>query len=167
MHAARFGSEGCVLRLISHGAGRYKKDKAGRMTASDLAIAAGHLHIAGIVSADPKWLDLMEIAAQVGLPLTRCSWRVGPGWKAPEAWAFMRGWENARMEHLVRSRRQDVVINHPCTLARTLESASSIAAPLQPPTIFVSFFFFSPRFLLDVLFDRDDDRAGWCCSTAW
>lgn len=66
MHAARFGSEGCVLRLISHGAGRYKKDKAGRMTASDLAIAAGHLHIAGIVSADPKWLDLMEIAAQVG-----------------------------------------------------------------------------------------------------
>lgn len=67
MHAARFGSEGCVLRLISHGAGRYKKDKAGRMTASDLAIAAGHLHIAGIVSADPKWLDLMEIAAQVGV----------------------------------------------------------------------------------------------------
>lgn len=65
MHAARFGSEGCVLRLLSHGAARYKKDKAGRMTASDLAIAAGHLHIAGIVSADPKWLDLMEIAAQV------------------------------------------------------------------------------------------------------
>eukprot|EP00903_Cladosiphon_okamuranus_P016933 g15609.t1 len=64
MHAARFGSEGCVLRLLSHGAARYKKDKAGRMTASDLAIAAGHLHIAGIVSADPKWLDLMEIAAQ-------------------------------------------------------------------------------------------------------
>lgn len=67
MHAARFGSEGCVLRLLSHGAARYKKDKAGRMTASDLAIAAGHLHIAGIVSADPKWLDLMEIAAQVCL----------------------------------------------------------------------------------------------------
>lgn len=65
MHAARFGSEGCVLRLLSHGAARYKKDKAGRMTASDLAIAAGHLHIAGIVSADPKWLDIMEIAAQV------------------------------------------------------------------------------------------------------
>lgn len=65
MHAARFGSEGCVLRLLSHGAARYKKDKAGRMTASDLAIAAGHLPIAGIVSADPKWLDLMEIAAQV------------------------------------------------------------------------------------------------------
>ena len=68
MHAARFGSEGCVLRLLSHGAARYKKDKAGRMTASDLAIAAGHLHIAGIVSADPKWLDLMEIAAQVNVP---------------------------------------------------------------------------------------------------
>ncbi|CAM9651115.1 unnamed protein product [Ectocarpus sp. 4 AP-2014] len=71
MHAARFGSEGCVLRLISHGAARHKVDKAivGRKTASDLAIAAGHLHIAGIVSADPKKMDLMEIASQGRLVL--------------------------------------------------------------------------------------------------
>ncbi|CAM9530937.1 unnamed protein product [Ectocarpus fasciculatus] len=71
MHAARFGSEGCVLRLISHGAARHKRDKvvAGRKTASDLAIAAGHLHIAGIVSADPKKMDLMEIASQGRLVL--------------------------------------------------------------------------------------------------
>lgn len=71
MHAARFGSEGCVLRLISHGAARHKKDK-NRKTASDLAIAAGHLHIAGIISADPKKLDLMEIAARVGFGLVGC-----------------------------------------------------------------------------------------------
>ena len=66
--AARFGSEGCVLRLLKHGAARLKRDKA-RKTASDLAISAGHLHIAGIVSADPKRLDLMEIAAQVSCKL--------------------------------------------------------------------------------------------------
>lgn len=53
-----------MLRLLRHGAGRWKRDKA-RKTASDLAIAAGHLHIAGIISADPKRIDIMEVAAQV------------------------------------------------------------------------------------------------------
>lgn len=53
-----------MLRLLRHGAGRFKKDKA-RKTASDLAIAAGHLGIAGIISADPKRLDITDIAAQV------------------------------------------------------------------------------------------------------
>lgn len=53
-----------MLRLLRHGAGRWKRDR-GKKTASDLAISAGHLHIAGIVSADPKKLDLMEIAAAV------------------------------------------------------------------------------------------------------
>ena len=77
MQAARFGSEGCVLRLLSHGAGRLKRDKAGK-TASDLAISAGHLHIAGIVSADPKRLDLMEIAAQVSSTLPYIWRAAGP-----------------------------------------------------------------------------------------
>lgn len=56
-----------MLRLLRHGAGRFKKDRA-RKTASDLAISAGHLGIAGIVSADPKRVNVLEIAAQVSLP---------------------------------------------------------------------------------------------------
>lgn len=53
-----------MLRLLNHGAGRFKKDKT-KKTASDLAIGAGHLSLAGIVSADPKGVKIMEIAAQV------------------------------------------------------------------------------------------------------
>ncbi|CAM9402350.1 unnamed protein product [Discosporangium mesarthrocarpum] len=63
MQAARFGSEGCVLKLLEHGAGRYKKGKDG-MSASDLAISAGHLGIAGIINADPRRVDLLKVAAE-------------------------------------------------------------------------------------------------------
>lgn len=79
--AARFGSEGCVLRLLTHGAGRWKRDKA-KKTASDLAIAAGHLHIAGIISADPKKCNIMEIASQVLASST--------GWMRPDRDTFSR-----------------------------------------------------------------------------
>lgn len=64
MQAARFGSESCVLLLLSNGARRFKRDRNGK-SASDLAIHAGYLGIAGIISADPKRSDIMEIASQV------------------------------------------------------------------------------------------------------
>ena len=53
-----------MLRLLRHGAARRKRDKA-RKSASDLAIAAGHLPIAGIISADPKKVNIMDLAAEV------------------------------------------------------------------------------------------------------
>ncbi|CAM9354147.1 unnamed protein product, partial [Phaeothamnion confervicola] len=68
MHAARFGSEDIVLRLLAAGASRNKKDKE-RKTASELAIAAGHLGIAGIISADPERVDMMDVAAEGKLVL--------------------------------------------------------------------------------------------------